>query len=98
MDEAEREEYRRSRAEDVVIEQKILDAVSEIVKGTKWEVPNSVMTDVLVVMTSIDDDRDHMTVWINSGSWCTAEGMAHRVIRDVEARDRMRQADQAGGD
>lgn len=86
----EREEYRQRRAEEVRLEQKVLDAVAEAVSGSKWEVPNAVMTNVLVVMTSVDDDKDHCTTWLTAGSWTEAEGMARRVIRDVEWRDHLR--------
>ena len=85
----DKEAYRAARAKEVEAENKVLDAVSEAVKGSKWEVPNAVMTEVLVVMTSVDDDGDYCTVWVNKGSWCAAEGMAHRVLRDVEARHQM---------
>lgn len=89
MDEASKEQYRALRQKEVETEDKVRDAVVEAVKGSKWEVPNGVMTEVLVVMTSIDDDGDYCTVWVNKGSWCSAEGMAHRVLRDVHARHQM---------
>jgi hypothetical protein len=89
MDDAQKAEYRAARNKEIEAENKILDAVAEAVKGSKWEVPNGVMTEVLVVMTSVDDDGDYCTVWVNKGSWCTAEGMARRVLRDVDARHQM---------
>lgn len=84
MDEAEHEDYRIRRAADITVEQKMLDAVSDVVRGTDWEVPNSVMTDCLVVMTSKDDDGDFAVVWMSAGPRTAAEGMAGRVIRDIE--------------
>lgn len=89
MDREEKERYQRLRAAEIQAEDRMLNAVTEAVKGSKWEVPNAVMTEILVVMTSVDDDGDHCTVWINKGSWCMAEGQARRVLRDIEAKHRM---------
>lgn len=87
MDDAEREDYRQRRAKDVAIEQKMLDAVSDVVSGTEWEVPKSVMVDCMVVMMSKDDDGDYVTVWMHAGSTPQAEGMANRVLRDIECME-----------
>jgi hypothetical protein len=80
----DREEYRQKRAEDLQVEQHMLDAVAEAAKGTEWEVPNSVMVDCLVVMMCRDDDGDYCVTWMNAGSRAAAEGMANRVLRDIE--------------
>lgn len=87
MSPEEREEYRQRRAISKKIEEKVLDAIAEVVKGTPWEIENAILTEVLVVMNWVDDDQDHFAVWINTGSWTQAEGMARRVIRDVEFRE-----------
>ena len=84
------EEYRRRRAEELRIESKVLDAVAQAIKGTDWDVPDGVLKDVLVVFTFVDSDGDHMTTWISTGAWTTAEGMARRVVRDVEYSDLIR--------
>jgi len=89
MDE-ERDKYRQRRAKDVEIEQRMLDAVAEVIEGTAWDDPEGILTDVLIVMTSRDIDGDYNICWINAGPDTAAEGMAMRVIRDITMIDQRR--------
>lgn len=87
MDEAEREAYRERRAEDQKLEHKVLDVIGEAIEGSEWDIEDGILKDVLVVMTFVDSDGDHMTNWLCTGAWTTAEGMAIRVTRDVHGSD-----------
>lgn len=90
---SESEEYRQMRADEVKLEDEVMSAIEQVVQGSAWSSPDAMLKDVLVVMTFVDSDNDHVTTWLTTNSWLTAEGMARRVIRDVEARDRLRYED-----
>lgn len=96
MNPEEHEEYRKHREEEEATARRVMDAVAEAIRGSHWEVPDGVLKDYLLVMTFLDSDGDHMTVWINSGAWTTVEGMARRVIRDVEYNDLIRRREVMG--
>lgn len=89
MSPEDREAYSQHRLETRRVEQKVLDAIAEAVKGSVWEVDRAVLTEVIVAMNWVDDDGDHFMVWLNTGSWTQAEGMARRILRDVKSRELM---------
>lgn len=81
------EEYRQQRAAELKLEDEIKDLIREKIRGTDWDCPGGVLDRFLLVMTSIDEDGDDVTVWLTDASWPNAEGMANRVLRDVKRRE-----------
>jgi hypothetical protein len=76
-----------SREEDRKVEQKMLDTISEVIKGTNWEPPESgILVDALVVMIYQDTDGDYGMSWMSAGSSAQAEGMAMHVQRAIETK------------
>lgn len=90
MDEdAARQAYKTERAKEVEFEKKLVDSIQESVRNTEWQPPNGILKEVLVVMTFVDDDGDHMTCWVSNAGKLTADGMARRVTRDVERTEHL---------
>lgn len=67
------------------VAQELLDAVSEVVKGTPWSPPEGgILVDALVIMVHCDTDGEYGSSWLSVGSLEQAEGMARKTIRDVQ--------------
>lgn len=84
------DEYKVERKKDREIELNMVDLVQKNMVDTGWHPPDSMLQDALVVMVWVDDDGDYYTTWLNATSVNTAEGAAHRVLRDIEAMDNAR--------
>ena len=70
--------------EDRAIEQKMLDAVADVIRDTEFAPEEGgILVDALVVMISVDRDGDHGISWMSHGSVHQAEGMARKVVRDI---------------
>lgn len=76
---------------DQELSQKIIEAVSEIVKGTAWAPPEGgIVVDALVVLIHVDQDGEYASSWLNHGSLEQAEGMAISVKRSIEILHKQR--------
>lgn len=76
--------------EDRILERKLIDMISELVKDTSY-VPQEggILTDVVVIMGHIDSEGDHGISFLFNGSPHTAEGMLRYAVRNiVEGLDR----------
>lgn len=71
--------------DDVQVANRMIEAIQKSVQNTDWASPDgSIVVDALIVMVHVNSDGIQTVTWINRGSPEVAEGLARRVVRDIE--------------